>query len=545
MGKAKTQAAGFLRRLLHNQAGNVLAIVAAAIIPLAAMIGSGLDVSRGYLAQTRLQQACDAGVLAGRKMMGTSGVLSTAVTGEVQKYTRFNYPNNYLGSTLQNANIVPTLGTNDTINLTVTTSVPTVIMQIFGKQSMVVRASCSSRNDYANIDIVLVLDNTGSMACKPERDGTDCSNWINNNGRGGQTMLVNGRTVTYVAEETNGVTNISRMQALRTALSNLQTQMATIESQFNVAPVASRKRVRWAVVPFSQMVNAGFSRNSAGTTLYSRNPGWFNTQGTYRARNCGYYGCSWGSANTVSHNGTWMTNNWDGCIEEQSTSNSITSTSSTIPATAYDMLYDTTPASTATKWTVADPAQVGSSQYACPKAMLELQQLSGTAFNDYFSFINGFVANGGTYLDIGLLWAARLLSRTGNWASDNPATHNSYPISRYVIFMTDGVMDTGNTGYGAYAQEAIWKRVASDGAVSTSNTNHTARWQLTCAAIKAMPNTKIYTVSFGSGSALTQDMIDCSSGNEDEYAFAAANASDLNDVFHNIGENIGSLRLTQ
>ena len=457
----------------------------------------------------------------------------------------------YKRQVLQNADIVPTLGANDQIVLTVSTTVPTVIMKLFGKNSISVSATCSGRNDYSNIDIVLVLDTTGSMACKPEYTGTECSNWINNNNRSGKTMSVDGKTVTYVLEQTNNGANISRMQALRTALTNLQTQMATIESQFNMTEQGKRKRVRWAIIPFSQMVNPGFSRGTANTTLYSRKPGWFNTTGTYRETSCGYNWrgqlvCSVNNTHTnLAHDATWMNNSWDGCVEEQSTSNTITSTASAIPSTAYDMLYDTVPTSTATKWTVSDPSKVGTAQYACPKAMRELQSMTATTFNDYFSFTNGFAANGGTYLDIGLLWAARLLSRSGNWASDNPATYNTYPVNRYVIFMTDGQMDTGNTGYGAYAQEFSWKRVASNGTEATSNANHTARMLLTCAAIKNMASTKIYTISFGAGSGLTQDLIDCSSGARNEYAFEATNASDLNNVFRDIGENIGSLRLAQ
>ncbi|EXS71826.1 hypothetical protein BF95_15170 [Sphingobium sp. Ant17] len=550
MGKQIEHPVGFLRRLAKNQAGNTLAIVAAALVPLAGMIGGGLDISRGYLSQTRLQQACDAGVLAGRKLMGTSGVLSDAVTAEVRKYVRFNYPNNYLGATLQDADIVPTVGTNEQIVLTVSTAVPTVIMKLFGKDEMAVSATCSGRNDYSNIDIVLVLDTTGSMACKPEYTATECSDWIAAYRRGGKKMTVDNKTVTYVLEQTEGTTNISRMEALRTALTNLQTQMATIESQFNMTEQGKRKRVRWSIIPFSQMVNAGFSRGTANTTLYDRNPGWFNTTGSYKETSCySYRGQIYCSVdknhNNLAHDSTWMTNIWDGCVEEQSTSNAITSKTSTIPSTAYDMQYNTVPTSTATKWTVADPSMTGTAQYACPKAMRELQPMTATTFNDYFKLTNGFAANGGTYLDIGLLWAARLLSRSGNWASDNPATYNTYPVNRYVIFMTDGEMDTGSTGYGAYAQEFTWKRIASNGNATTSNTNHTARMLITCAAIKNMASTKIYTISFGAGSGLTQDLIDCSSGAEDEYAFEAANASDLNNVFRDIGENIGSLRLAQ
>src|SRR3546814_4518348 len=78
MASCSTPTKGFLTRLLHNEAGNTLAIVAAAIFPLAGMIGGGLDMSRLYLAKTRLQQACDAGALAGRKAMG-SGSLSTKI----------------------------------------------------------------------------------------------------------------------------------------------------------------------------------------------------------------------------------------------------------------------------------------------------------------------------------------------------------------------------------------------------------------------------------------------------------------------------------
>jgi Flp pilus assembly protein TadG len=547
MGWASDNHKGLLARLLRNEAGNTIAIIAAALIPLAGMVGGAVDISRGYLAKTRLQQACDAGVLAGRKVMGSSGVLSDSVTGEVQKYVNFNFPSQYLG-TPANITVSPTLGANDTISLTLTTTVPTAVMGLFGKANMAVTASCTARNDYSNIDIVLVLDTTGSMACKPERDKDDCSNWIDDENRDGKTMTVDNKTVTYVLEETDGQNgpNISRMQALRSALTNLQTQMATIETQFNMTEQGKRKRVRWAIIPFSQMVNAGFSRGTANTTLYSRNPGWFNKNGSYKSTSCNFYGCSAGNARPSDHTDpNWFNNVWDGCVEEQSTSNTITSTSSTIPATAYDLKFDTVPSSKETRWTVADPAMTGSAQYACPKAMRELQPMSATDFNNYFTLTNGFAANGGTYLDIGLLWAARLLSRTGNWSSENPATWNTYPISRYVIFMTDGEMDTGSTGYGAYAQEFTWRRVASNGSSTTSNANHTARMLLTCTAIKNMPSTKIYTISFGEGSNLSQNLIDCSSGAENEYAFKADDASDLNDVFRDIGENIGSLRLSQ
>ncbi|WP_336961186.1 Tad domain-containing protein [Sphingobium aquiterrae] len=546
MAKKPSQTKGFLARLLASQAGNTMVIVAAAMFPLAGMIGGGLDLSRAYLTKTRLQQACDAGVLAGRKKMPAGGTVTTDITNEVKKYVEFNFPQGYQGTS--SYAVVPTLAANDQIDLSLSTTIPTAVMKLFGKASIDLSVSCTARDDYSNIDIVLVLDNTGSMACKPERDGTNCSQWINGQiedkkVKSGKTMTVNGRTVTYVQEETSSGTNVSRMQALRNALTSLQSTMATIETQFNTAAEGSRKRVRWSIVPFSQMVNAGLSIGPADTTLYNRHSDWFNSTGSYRKSS----GTSAGSATSVSHGSTWMSSTWDGCVEETQTSNLITTSSSysipnNLPSGTNDLNFDTAPSSTQTRWTVADDSATGDAQYACPKFMRELDQMTATEFNDYFAFNNGFIANGGTFLDIGMLWAGRLLSRTGLWKDDNPQYFHSFPVARFVIFMTDGEMDTGQYGYAAYAQEKFWKRVTSDGAVATSNANHSKRLSMICTAIKNA-DARIYAISFGAGSTLNSDMQGCSSGAG--YGYRAANADELNQAFRDIGDNIGSLRLSR
>lgn len=47
----------FLASLLRDRAGNTLAIVAGAILPVTAMIGGDVDISRVYMAKTKLQAA--------------------------------------------------------------------------------------------------------------------------------------------------------------------------------------------------------------------------------------------------------------------------------------------------------------------------------------------------------------------------------------------------------------------------------------------------------------------------------------------------------
>ena len=62
----------FLGRLRRNQSGNTLAMMAAYMLPLCALAGSAIDIARLYVVKVRLQQACDAGALAGRKFMTSS-----------------------------------------------------------------------------------------------------------------------------------------------------------------------------------------------------------------------------------------------------------------------------------------------------------------------------------------------------------------------------------------------------------------------------------------------------------------------------------------
>ena len=44
-------------------------MMAIALIPVAALTGSAVDMARLYVVKARLQQACDAGLIAGRKFM--------------------------------------------------------------------------------------------------------------------------------------------------------------------------------------------------------------------------------------------------------------------------------------------------------------------------------------------------------------------------------------------------------------------------------------------------------------------------------------------
>jgi Flp pilus assembly protein TadG len=157
---------GLLARLLRDRAGNTLAMAAAALFPLLGLIGGGVDIARGYLSQSRLQQACDSGVLAARKRLGTE----VAVTGEIpdiaadsgQRFFNLNFHNGAYGT--ENRNFEMTLEDDFSITGRATVDVPTTLMAIFGFSEMPVNVECQAQLNMANMDVMMVLDTTGSMA---------------------------------------------------------------------------------------------------------------------------------------------------------------------------------------------------------------------------------------------------------------------------------------------------------------------------------------------------------------------------------------------
>ena len=94
-GSGKGQ--GFFARLRNCQTGNAGLIIAASVVPLIGMIGGGFDMGRIYASNTRLQHACDASVLAGRKAM-SGNVFSAANKSTAERFFKFNFPEGKYGT---------------------------------------------------------------------------------------------------------------------------------------------------------------------------------------------------------------------------------------------------------------------------------------------------------------------------------------------------------------------------------------------------------------------------------------------------------------
>ena len=206
---------GVLSRLEANRAGNTLPIVAAALAPLLALVGGGVDLGRSYLSEARLQQACDAGVLAARKELGSSnvpdGVLPAAVDTIGHNYFNLNFADGAYGT--EDRTFDMTLEDDYAVSGEATVTVPTTIMKIFGSTEIPLSVECTANLNFSNTDIMMVLDTTGSM------------------------------------NETNDDDEDPRIDVLKQVVRNFHNQLETAKGP--------GIRVRYGFVPYSTNVNVG------------------------------------------------------------------------------------------------------------------------------------------------------------------------------------------------------------------------------------------------------------------------------------------------
>lgn len=199
-----------LARLRSDRRANVLAMTAISIFPLAGMIGGALDVSRGYLVKTRLQQACDASVLAGRRAM-TGSDFDQNARDTAARFFATNFTRGRYGTSDPTMTYV--VGNDMIVHGTAMVTMPTTVMRIFGKEEIKLSAACDAELQLPNSDIMFVLDTTLSMA------------------------------------ETNPGDSASKIATLRQSVSNFYNTLENAK--------AASTQVRYGFVPYSSTVNVG------------------------------------------------------------------------------------------------------------------------------------------------------------------------------------------------------------------------------------------------------------------------------------------------
>lgn len=596
-----TSARSSMAALARDKRGNTLAIIAASLIPLAGMVGGGVDLSRMYIVKTRLQHACDAGALAGRKQMGggTWAFNNNAANAAAQRFFDANIQASPYGASSVTRSFSESAGK---VTGTASATLPMTLMRVLGKTTETINVTCDAEMRLPNTDVMFVLDTTGSM--------------------GDPAVSTDSQT---------------KMAALKSAVKCFYEIVARLDTTENCAGGApsggtsNTVQIRFGFMPYATNVNVGkllpTSYFADSWTYQSRvQDGWgwsdweYNryhsrsngncvpqantTTRQYQSRASGYsgnYACyeerrslipNWRYApiNTdirglkngtlwrdsftlpLNNNGSNRTITWDGCIEERATV--AQDSYSPIPSGAKDMDIDLVPNSgdPTTLWGPALPQLIYARQVTanwsqldrsertttenyynsvtsyCPEEAKKLQ--AWPTASTFESYVDGLTPSGNTYHDIGLLWGARFISPTGIFRSENEYTSQGGEIERHLIFMTDGEACTSELIYDAYGMSWLDQRRTSPGQVTNTGCQTSGnltdqvntRTQAICTAVKNK-NITLWVIWFGASNTTIEGLMQ-SCATPGRY-FAARNSTDLQNTFRSIADQISQLRLTR
>lgn len=496
-----------LRRLRDDKRGTMAAVMAVAAVPIIGIAGIGIDSGRGYMLKQRMSQALDAAALAGGR-----AVYSESRDADIAKFYFANIPQGYLGATLQTPSIV--IGeNNETVTLAATAELPSTFTRVLGVEEMNVQARVVVRRANRGLELVMVLDSTGSMQ------------------------------------------DDNKIGKLKSAANNLLDILYGANND-------SAEKLYVGVAPYTTAVNIGPARTG---WLAGHNPSAYDNgswRGCVEARPYPYEESQADATPTAQPFTSYFyatTRNQSWYYNGNKVTNSYTSDNSWSQWNAGDNDASHTGRGP-NKWC----------QLASRSEILPLQGSKATAKQA----INAMSADSvGTLTNVGLAWGWRMVSpnwrglwgTSGQWNSTTPAElpldYNTPGMDKALIVMTDGLTNmpagNGQTGcnawtgagpcsfpYGTYTafgrlSDGRLGTVSKDAADATLN-NRIAE---TCTAIKAQ-NVKIYTIVLATPDPGVQELFrNCATA--PEFFYNSPTADQLAGVFQQIALQLSQLRLQE
>lgn len=574
----------------RDRAGVVALVVVFTLPAFIAAAGVAVDLAQGYNIKTRLGAALDKAALAAGSTEGTEEEIQTRINA----FLEANYPAEALG-TPYSVQVVLIPGY---VDITAQANVKTVFMNIFGQEYIDVQAQTIVKREISGLELVLVMDNTGSMT----------------GSAGG---------------------GVSKLDASKTAAKKLLDILFGTASEVPILYVG--------VVPFSQNVNVDPSRSNwtTGTSLdwgttswagcvearensnmdvtddppfainpesepsayfpkyyspcFTYNPWYYATNavpvnnGTFSTSGSWSLGSNWsissGRANKSGTNDSDMYQTWgslNSSKDYEVTYTVVTRTAGSVRA----RLGGVTGPSHSSVGTYTDVINAGGSndnfgiysdnfngsiddfsmlertncgsgtlQYAdplnetkgpnkyCVQPVLAMTDDRTTVE----SAIDSMEARGATMINLGLVWGWRMLSPRWRdlWGgvmdtNDLPLDYNYPSMNKVVILMTDGDNMFGGGNYTAYGQlsDARLGTTSSSTAYSILNT----RTSQVCSSMKAN-NILIYTIAFGADIGTTSKNLLKNCATSPAYFFESPTAGDLDSAFTTIANQLNSLHI--
>ena len=361
-----------IRSFAGSHKGTIAPLFALSLIAISGAVGLAVDSARGYGLKTHMQNSLDAAVLATAKRVAQDP--GADITAIFTQFFNASRPASY-GATISSISVAKV---GNAIQANVRADLPTTFMQILGQTSMSVPGSSTAEFGIGEVELVLALDNTASMA---------------------------------------GV----KIDTLKSAALRLVDTM----SRNAVTP----DKLRVGVVPFAKYVNVGMSY---------RNASWMNVPADWNetVNSCGntYPNATYTNCRTVSGpctlDGIPSTCSWQQCDENLGTP--VYQCSTNVVQHRWNGCVFSRP----------NPLNVQDGSYGTriPGKMDETCSTPVTPLTTdrqtIRDAINAMAPDGDTYIPEGVMWGWRLLSPQAPFDESRSGTAQ---VSRYMVLMTDGV----------------------------------------------------------------------------------------------------------
>lgn len=151
--------------MLRGRRGAVAMLAGFAALPMLAMAGAAIDLTRLYILHSRLVTATDAAALAGARAINDADRDT-----QIQRWFWANFTRQTPGrqTGFMGAEVTAfTIGVEDSnrvVRVRVRAAIPTTVLRLVGQDTLVAQADQAARRQDRGMELALVLDVTGSMA---------------------------------------------------------------------------------------------------------------------------------------------------------------------------------------------------------------------------------------------------------------------------------------------------------------------------------------------------------------------------------------------
>lgn len=512
--------------------GSVAILFGLALIPILLGVGVAIDYGRALIVREHMAAAADTAALA---IGSWPGLTEAELKTKAQQFFDANFPPTKIGTT----GAIDVQFEGDDIKVTVSGEVPTTFMKLANVDTVGVGITTTITKKERNIELVLVLDTTGSMQG-------------------------------------------AKLSAMKNAAKKM------VDTLFDGKATSTTLKV--AVVPYSVAVNIGADKIDSG---------WLD-KATYSAANASSHPLAFEDLDKTNGMSALelykkVNKSWTGCVRERTGSayeltdaapGSGTPASLWVPYFAPDEP-DTSGVSYANNYlgdgsyssaTCVTPPPSGASNsikeqykrqcyagkyksfsssskgpaYNCPPAGSKITPLINTR-STVTTAIDALAANGNTVIPSGLLWGWRVLSPTQPFTEGAAYTDEKWV--KAMVLLTDGESDVsqGSNGINKSAYNAFgYAKNEHLGNKNGSNANATldAKTLAVCTAVKnasaaagGKEEIQLYTIGFQVTSASKALLTSCAS--KTDMFYDSPSTEQLAGIFQDIAQGLSELRIAQ